>query len=158
MKNKKICLHVALRSKHISLFSLNWREEIHQCLIFLWWWVRRRAWLGVWRFGRSWASYLQGQLHVFYVLILASLPLLLRFARLLPSFAFLSASSFVVLYSILFCSKFGSLRYSSSAVTRETGALIRISQKSFRQYEWMVFSHAWGSGWERLAGFGAFLL
>lgn len=34
----------------------------------------------------------------------------------------LSAASLFVLYSIRFCSKFGSLRYSSKAPTRDTGA------------------------------------
>ena len=41
---------------------------------------------------------------------------------LIPSFALRSATSFWVLYSILFCSKLGSLRYSSSELARETGA------------------------------------
>lgn len=41
---------------------------------------------------------------------------------LIPSLALRSAASFCVLYSILFCSKFESFRYSSSELARETGA------------------------------------
>ena len=36
--------------------------------------------------------------------------------------AFLSAAALLVLYSILFCSKLGSFRYSSRAPARDTGA------------------------------------
>lgn len=39
-----------------------------------------------------------------------------------PFLVFLSAASLFVLYSILFCSKLGSLRYSSRAPTSDTGA------------------------------------
>lgn len=41
---------------------------------------------------------------------------------LIPNLALRSAASFWVLYSILFCSKFASLRYSSNELASETGA------------------------------------
>jgi hypothetical protein len=44
------------------------------------------------------------------------------FATVRPFFNFLSAASLAALYSILFCSKFGSFKYSSKDPTRETGA------------------------------------
>lgn len=45
----------------------------------------------------------------------------------IPALAFLSARSLFVLYSILFCSKLGSFRYSSRAPASETGAWKTIS-------------------------------
>jgi hypothetical protein len=41
-----------------------------------------------------------------------------------PFFKFLSAASLFALYSILFCSKFGSLRYSSKDLMSDTGAYL----------------------------------
>src|SRR5216683_6310610 len=44
------------------------------------------------------------------------------FATVRVFFRFLSAASLFALYSILFCSKFGSFKYSSKDPTRDTGA------------------------------------
>ncbi len=41
---------------------------------------------------------------------------------LIPNFALRSAASFWVLYSILFCSKLESFKYSSRELARDTGA------------------------------------
>lgn len=71
------------------------------------------------------------------------------------SFRFLSANSFVVLYSMRFCSKFGSLRYSSSEPASDTGAYMC----DFGQYAYgPIFQcRARVSNWEsaRSADFGA---
>jgi hypothetical protein len=47
------------------------------------------------------------------------------FKTLRPFLRFLSAASLLALYSILFCSKFESFKYSSKDPTRDTGAYVK---------------------------------
>jgi hypothetical protein len=58
------------------------------------------------------------------------------FKTLRPFFKFLSAASLLALYSILFCSKFGSFKYSSKDPTRETGAYVKGVGEASRKQRW----------------------
>ena len=52
-----------------------------------------------------------------------------------PFFPPLSATSLLALYSILFCSKWGSFKYSSKELTRDTGAYFNGSEIELHQRE-----------------------
>lgn len=52
----------------------------------------------------------------------------------LGGFPFLSAASLFVLYSILFCSKLGSFKYSSSELASDTGACFRLGIGTLRRF------------------------